>query len=83
MPEERLDQLLRSIAANVRRLRRRRGLTQERLAERAGIDLSYLQRVERAGVNLSMSKLLQVADAFGIPPGLLLRRAQLPPLRRG
>jgi transcriptional regulator with XRE-family HTH domain len=83
MQAARLDKLLRSIAANVRRLRHQRGMTQEQLAERAVMDLSYLQRIERAEVNLSMSKLLGMADALGLPPGLLLRAARLPPPRRG
>ena len=83
MQAQRLEKLLRSIAANVRSLRRRRGVTQEQLAERSGMDLSYLQRIERAETNLSMDKLLALADAFGIPPGLLLRAARLPVARRG
>ncbi|HEY1697964.1 MAG TPA: helix-turn-helix transcriptional regulator [Polyangiaceae bacterium] len=83
MREARLDKLLRSIAANVRALRRARKLTQEQLAERAGMDLSYLQRIERAETNLSMDKLLGVADAFGVAPGQLLRPARLPALQRG
>jgi transcriptional regulator with XRE-family HTH domain len=78
-----LDRLLRSIAANVRALRRERNMTQEQLAERAGMDLSYLQRIERAETNLTIDKLLAVADAFEVAPGLLLRAARLPPLRRG
>jgi transcriptional regulator with XRE-family HTH domain len=45
--DRRLSEFLRSIAANVRRVRNRLGMTQETLAERAGQDLSYLQRVER------------------------------------
>ncbi|MGH7295574.1 MAG: helix-turn-helix domain-containing protein [Polyangiaceae bacterium] len=83
MRAARLDKLLRSIAANVRALRRQRTMTQEQLAERAGMDLSYLQRIERADTNLSMDKLLAVADAFGIAPGHLLRPARLPAARRG
>jgi transcriptional regulator with XRE-family HTH domain len=81
--ERLLDDFLQSIAANVRRLRVRRGLTQEELAELARQDLSYLQRVERGSSNLSMSVLLALANALEVPPGLLLRRAPLPPIKRG
>jgi transcriptional regulator with XRE-family HTH domain len=72
-----------SIAANVRRWRIRRGLTQEALAERAGQDLSYLQRVERGATNLSVAVLFSLAVALDVSPGLLVRRARLPPPRRG
>jgi transcriptional regulator with XRE-family HTH domain len=74
---------LRSVAANVRRLRRRRGLTQEALAELAGLDLSYEQRVERGVTNLSMSVLVALASALEVAPSLLLRRTRLSPVRRG
>jgi transcriptional regulator with XRE-family HTH domain len=83
MPDSPLALYLQSVAANVRRLRLRRGLTQEALAERAGLDLSYEQRVERGATNLSMGVLVALARALGVPPGLLLRKARLAPLRRG
>jgi transcriptional regulator with XRE-family HTH domain len=78
-----LAEFLASIAANVRRHRLRRGLTQEALAERAGQDLSYLQRVERGATNLSASVLFALAVALDVPPGLLVRKARLAPSRRG
>jgi len=74
---------LASIAANVRRIRARRGFTQEALAERSGQDLSYLQRVERGATNLSVGVLFALATALQVPPGLLVRRASLAPPRRG
>jgi transcriptional regulator with XRE-family HTH domain len=74
---------LRSIAANVRAFRIRRGLTQEALAERADLDLSYEQRVERAATNLSVRVLVALAVALGIAPGRLLRRTKLRSARPG
>ena len=79
MPDSPLALYLRSVAANLRRLRLRRGLTQEALAERAGLDLSYEQRVERGATNLSMSVLVALARALGFRRGysfarLVLRR---------
>jgi len=81
--DRRLSEFLRSIAANVRQARRRRGLTQEALAERAGQDLSYLQRVERGTTNLSARVLLALAMALDVPPSLLVRKARLAPVKRG
>lgn len=77
MPAERTESVLRSIAANVRRLRSRRGWTQEVLAEKAGLDVRYVQRVERATLNLSVGKLVAMADALGVGPAVLMRNAVL------
>lgn len=74
---------LRSIAANVRTFRRRRGLTQEALAELADLDLSYEQRVERGATNLSVRILVSLAVALGVAPSRLLRRARLKTTGRG
>lgn len=83
MADRALAEFLQSIAANVRRTRLRRGLTQEALAESAGQDLSYLQRVERGATNLSVGVLLALANALDVTPGLLVRTAHLPPVKRG
>ena len=81
--DPKLAELLASIAANVRRLRSTRGLTQEALAERAGQDLSYLQRVERGATNLSIGVLVAIANALDTHPARLLRHATLPVVKRG
>lgn len=75
--------LIQSIAANVRRARQRRGLTQEQLADKAEQDVSYLQRVERGAVNLSLRVLFGLARALEVTPASLLRRAKLAAVRRG
>jgi transcriptional regulator with XRE-family HTH domain len=83
MATGRLDRLLRSLAANVRTSRFRLGLTQEGLAERANVDLRFLQKIETATTNVSLDVLLRVADALHVKPGLLLRSATLARPRRG
>ena len=75
--------LLTYIAANVRRSRERKGLTQERLAESASVDIRYLQRVERGTINLSVDVLTALAEALGITPASLLRPAKLTPPKAG
>ena len=75
--------LLEAIAANVRRIRLQRGFTQEMLAERAGQDLSYVQRVERGATNLSIAVLVSLASALDVAPSLLLRKARRIATRRG
>ncbi|MDD9942803.1 MAG: helix-turn-helix transcriptional regulator [Myxococcales bacterium] len=76
--------VLANIAANVRRTRERRGLTQEQLAERCGLNFRYIQRVERAEINLTVVKLAVLADALGVSPGALFKTSRpLPEPRRG
>jgi len=70
------DDIVAHIAANVRRLRLRAFLTQETLAEKAGVDLSYLQRVEWARMNLTVRKLALIAKALQVSPSRLLRPAR-------
>lgn len=69
----------RVVAANVRRLRKGRGLTQEQLAHDAGIDLTYLGGIERGRRNPSLAVLVRLADALGVqPPALFERDATAP-----
>lgn len=74
-----LQSILDSVAANVRRLRQRRHLTQEELAEAAGLDARYVQRVERGEVNMRLETLVRLAAPLGETPARLLRKATLGP----
>jgi len=74
---------LRYVAANVRALRLRRGLTQEQLGERSGIEPRYVQDVERARTNLSFAVFVALANALGVVPARLLRPAEMAPARTG
>jgi transcriptional regulator with XRE-family HTH domain len=53
------------IGANIRRLRKAKGLSQEELAFRAEIDRSYLSEIENGHKNLSVVMLDQIAEALG------------------
>jgi transcriptional regulator with XRE-family HTH domain len=63
------------IAANVRKHRHKQRLTQERLAIDAHIDLTYLQRIERGVVNLSVDVLVRLAEVLDLTPNDLLRKS--------
>ncbi|WP_437274570.1 helix-turn-helix transcriptional regulator [Sorangium sp. So ce375] len=83
MERDHADVVLESIGANVHRLRVRLGLSQEALAEAADISTGFLQRVERGKTNVGVVVLVRLADALGVEPGVLLRRAVLPEVTRG
>ncbi len=74
---------LRSIAGNIRRLRERRGWTQEALAERAELESRYVQTLESGKANPSAAVLLAVASALDVSPGELFRSAKLELRRPG
>ncbi|WP_437992292.1 helix-turn-helix domain-containing protein [Sorangium sp. So ce145] len=83
MPDARLDEVLRSIGANVRRIREKRGMTQQELADAAEIALRFLQKVEHAQTNVGVAILVRLADVLGVRPGVLFRQRELPPVKRG
>ena len=51
----------------VRRAREAKGLTQERLAERADLDPTYISGIERGVRNASLISLVRVAKGLGMP----------------
>ncbi|SCM70081.1 Uncharacterized HTH-type transcriptional regulator y4dJ [uncultured Pleomorphomonas sp.] len=61
------------MAANLRRIRHEKGLTQEELADRSGLSTRYVGAIERADVSASVTVLGQIADALGVEPGNLLK----------
>jgi len=63
------------MAMNLRRKRHDRHMTQEELAERAGLSARYVGAIERGDVSASVTVLGQLAEALGVEPGDLLRRS--------
>jgi transcriptional regulator with XRE-family HTH domain len=62
------------MAMNLRLKRHDLEMTQEELAERAGLSARYVGAIERGDVSASVTVLGQIAEALGIEPGDLLRR---------
>jgi transcriptional regulator with XRE-family HTH domain len=68
----------RIVARNIRRLRLERGLSQEALAVDAGIDRTYVSRLERGLENPTVAVLEKLTRAFeyrGVVQGAARRRA--------
>ena len=83
MREGERQKLLEHIAANVRRLRRQRGLTQPQLAERVGVETRTVQNVETAAVDVSATTLVAMARELRVNVGALVRPARFTRARRG
>jgi transcriptional regulator with XRE-family HTH domain len=83
MPKERLPDPLESVAANIVRTRRRLGLTQAALAERAQMELRQVQRAESGTIDVGIGSLVVLAQALEVAPGRLLRPASLVRAGRG
>ncbi len=58
----------RLIGARIKSLRRGRGLTQEKVAERTGLSVNYLSRIERGLENPTLDTLLGLAKALKVEP---------------
>lgn len=56
----------------MRRIRKERNLTQEKIAEAAGLHPNYVSSVERGERNISICNIERIAHALGVPmPDLL------------
>lgn len=64
----------------IRRLRQQ--WSQERLAYETGLHNTYIGRVERGEVNLTLLSILRIATALGTDPGTLLRGLEAPAVTR-
>jgi len=65
-------------AANVRRRRMELGLSQEELAERAGVHRTYVGMLERGEKNVTIYNIERLAVALDMPPSRLLESCPCP-----
>lgn len=63
-------------AANMRRVRLDKKLTQERVAEAAGLHPNYISSVERGERNISICNIERIACALGVQMTVLLSESE-------
>ena len=66
------------LGRNIRRQRRARRLSQERLSEKAGIHYTYLGHIERGNRLPSLCILHVIASALSVPTNALLKNVGAP-----
>lgn len=66
-------EILKRFGENLREHRVRAGLSQEKLAAKAGIDRTYVGGAERGERNVALVNIVRLAEALDIAPAELLR----------
>lgn len=60
------ENLLRKFGSRIRQLRKKRGLSQEALADAAGLDRTYVGSVERGERNISLVNITKLAKTLDV-----------------
>ena len=75
--------LIKDLGRKVAELRIARGLTQERFAERLGVSLKYVQRIEAGSENLTVESLHRLATKLRVTVIALFEPPLVREVRRG
>jgi transcriptional regulator with XRE-family HTH domain len=60
------------VGRRIRHFREEKGWSQEKLAEMADMDRTYVGRIERGEKNIGVENLFRLARTLGVAPGSLL-----------
>lgn len=63
-----LDDLKEVISLNIKKCRKAKGISQEKLALISGIDRSYMSEIERCLANPSIEAILRISNALEVTP---------------
>lgn len=63
---------LQKFGENIRRFRQLKGLSQEQLADLAGMHRTYVGGIERGERNVSLRNIVHLATALDVVPAILL-----------
>lgn len=67
-----MKELATALGRNIRQKRKEKGFSQDAFALATGIDRSYIGRIERGEVNITVEKLYEIALVLGCDPAFLL-----------
>lgn len=62
-----MSKITESVGEKIRSLRKERGLSQESLALKAGLNTSYMGQIERAEKSATIDSLEKIANALDVP----------------
>ncbi|WP_299096990.1 helix-turn-helix transcriptional regulator [uncultured Winogradskyella sp.] len=65
-PPVRNDKLLKEFGNNLRKIRKHKGITQEELAFKIGLEISQISRIERGILNSTISTAYEIASALNV-----------------
>jgi len=69
------DNVVRKVGRRIRELRQKKGWSQEKLAEEAGLHRTYIGQVERGEKSIGVENLFRLAAALGVQPATILGAA--------
>ncbi len=67
-----MSELAKAVGQKLRQQRKAAGISQEKLANLAKVDSSYVGRIERGEVNLTLDMLYKLAEVIGCDAKTLL-----------
>lgn len=67
------EELLRTIAKNVKKFRKTNNMTQEVLAHNSGLAVRHLQKIESGTLNVTVTTINKIASALNIHPSDLFK----------
>jgi transcriptional regulator with XRE-family HTH domain len=78
MPPPAISPIHAAFGDALRELRKERGISQEALALKAGLNRGYYSGVERGQRNISLTNIAKLADALDLPASEVLARGEAP-----
>ena len=73
MKSAEVDNTLQRFGERIRSYRRKKGISQEKLAEISGLHRTYIGSIERGEQNISLKNIVKIARALGVPAVELLQ----------
>ena len=67
-----MTELAIELGRNIRKIRKEKNLSQEKLALMCGLDRSYMGRIERGEVNITVLKLYEISKVLKVDIRILL-----------